>query len=86
MRKLIIYILIFVLLCFFIPVVFTRKQGIRTTAEVKDTNIISEEKQKYKYNNYGTVKLLHNATGEVQEINMDEYLYRSCCCRDACKL
>lgn len=85
MRKLIIYILIFVLLCFFIPVIFTRKHEIKPTAEVENTNNILEEKQKYIYNNYGTVKLLHTATGAVQELNMDEYLYRRCCCRDACK-
>ena len=73
---------------FFIPVIFTRKPEIKITAEVQEENniIATEEKPTYKYKNYGTVKLLHNATGEVQEINMDEYLYRSCCCRDACKL
>ena len=85
MRRLIIYILVFVLICFFIPVIFTRKPGIKTTAEIQEENniTVTEEQPIYKYANYGTVKLLHNATGEVQELNMDEYLYRSCCCRNA---
>lgn len=82
MRKLVIYIVLFVLLCFFIPVIFTRKPETKTIAveENQKNNVSQEEVQTYTYKNYGKVKLLHTATDEVQELNMDEYLYRSCCC------
>ena len=29
----------------------------------------------YNYNNYGIIKLLHHDTGEVEEVDIDEYLY-----------
>ena len=34
-----------------------------------------EKSEPYTYKNYANVKLLHSKTGEVQELNMDEYLY-----------
>ena len=83
MKRLFIYIFIFVLICFFIPVVFTRKS--KEVIIQAETNQVVEENQGYEYKKYGTVRLLHNATGEVQELNMDEYLYRSCCSRNASK-
>ena len=85
MRKLILFICIFVFLCFFIPVIFTRTKKIEKTAEIDNINKVIQEEEKYTYQNYGTVRLLHKETGEVQELSMDEYLYRSCCCRNACK-
>ena len=74
MRKLIIYIIMFVLLCFFIPVIFTRRPEAKTTEKIDDENV-SIEKQSYTYQNYGTVRLLHAQTGEVETLNLDEYLY-----------
>ena len=35
----------------------------------------NNEKQEYVYTKYGTIKLLHQSTGQVEELNIDEYLY-----------
>ena len=74
MRKLIIYIIMFVLLCFFIPVIFTKRPETKVTEKQEEIKA-TEEKQTYPYQKYGTVKLLHSQTGEVETINLDEYLY-----------
>lgn len=36
---------------------------------------ISEENQKYEYQKYATIKLLHIDTNETEEVSLDEYLY-----------
>lgn len=85
MRKIIIYVLGFVLICFTIPIIFTHRlekneidmQNIENTIQ---ENIGSEADTPYIYQKYGTVKLLHSQTGEVEELQMDEYLLRSSRC------
>jgi len=79
MRKIIIYILCFVLVCFSIPIIFTnRPETKQTTAPSENTqneNVVVENSETYTYTKYGTVKLLHSETGEVEELELDEYLY-----------
>lgn len=36
---------------------------------------MQEEKNEYDYKQYNTIKLLHTETGEIEEVNIDEYLY-----------
>lgn len=67
MRKIVIIILIFILLCFSIPIIFT-KEKVSETAN-------TEEIKEYEYGKYKTVKLLHVDTNKVEEIDIDEYLY-----------
>lgn len=67
MRKVLLYILAFVLICFTIPIIFTKNQE---TTE----NLINNSNSKLDLN-VKTVKLLHKDTEEVQELAMDEYLY-----------
>jgi len=92
MRKVIIYVLGFVLVCFAIPVIFTNRPETKlATAPPSEENtvqenIILESNEPYVYQKYGEVKLLHSATGEVETLAMDEYLYRSCISRNASKL
>ena len=73
MKRLILSILIFVLLCFLIPILFTKKQQTRATKVVlienKEEIIQGEKNLKY------TVKLLHTTTGNIQELDLEEYLY-----------
>ncbi len=75
MRKIIFYIISFVLFCFLIPTIFTRK------FETKETKLeipVNEEKnynKEYNYGKYNIVKLLHTNTGEIEELNLDQYLY-----------
>ena len=74
MRKILCYIIIFVLLCFIIPITFTRRQEEQTMAEVNQNEQKQEEK-KYDYKQYNTIKLWHTKTSQVEEIGLDEYLY-----------
>lgn len=78
MRKILCYILLFVLLCFIIPIVFTKKKE-ETIAEInqneqKQENI-QEEQVSYDYKQYNTIKLLHSDSSQIEELPLDEYLY-----------
>lgn len=79
MRKTLLYILGFVIVCFSIPIIFTNQleENIATSSFENETleNTIIEGKEEYTYQKYGTVKLLHSSNGEVEELAIDEYLY-----------
>ena len=68
MRKIIILILSMVLICFALPIIFTKKY----TPQEEASNVQENE---YDYKQYNTIKLLHIETGEIEEVNIDEYLY-----------
>ena len=75
MKKIIFYTISFVLICFAIPIIFTSKFR---TQETKVEVPISEEKnnkEDYNYGRYSKVKLLHVSTGEIEELELDKYLY-----------
>ena len=84
MKKLLIYLIVFIIICFILPAIFT-KGAIQLAAtnveEVVQAEESKENKQtesadvEYNYNNYGIIKLLHHYTGEVEEVDIDEYLY-----------
>lgn len=67
MRKVLLYILAFVLICFTIPIIFTKKQETTENSITDSDSIVGL--------NVKTVKLLHKDTEEVEELAMDEYLY-----------
>lgn len=76
MRKVLLYIFVFIFLCFALPILLTSKKN--KTEEVVEK--VSEEKNEiventYDYKNYQTIKLLHTATNQIEEIPIDEYLY-----------
>lgn len=72
MKRVLLYILCLAFLCFLIPIVFTKRNNL----EQVDSNIVDKkiEETKYDYKEYNTVKLLHTATGEIEELDLDEYL------------
>lgn len=77
MRKILIYFLVFIFICFSIPIIFTRK-----FSETKDantsTNLNNEEvliKSDYDYKKYNQVKLLHSETNKIETLDLDEYIY-----------
>lgn len=77
MKKIFIVIIAFVILCFAIPIILTKRTAAQVSKEVginDNTENLAEE-NKYTYNDYATVKVLYVETGEVKEVNMDEYLY-----------
>ena len=78
MRKIFIYFLILIFICFAIPIIFTSEFSSRTTAkevtqneETKKENIVEST---YDYKKYNTIKLLHSDTNKIEEIDLDEYL------------
>jgi stage II sporulation protein D len=78
MRKLIIYLIILVQIIFLIPVIFTKGFDTEeTSAKVEDneSNTIEEVQDKeYDYGDYQNISLLHKTSGEVEQVNLDEYL------------
>ena len=80
MRKIALYLLIIVLLCFLLPVIFTKRFSIVETMSSIIENSIQENKIEevkiadYDYSDYTNVKLLHLSTNEVEEVKLDEYL------------
>ena len=75
MKKFFIYFFAFVCICFILPAVLT--QGITTSSKPENTEKKQEEntqKVEYTYNQYGTIKLLHADTNEVEEVAIDTYL------------
>ena len=71
-KKYIIYLLIFIFLCFLIPVIFTKSFKTESTYVAQNETI---KPSTYDYKEYKTVKLLHSKTNKVEEIDLDEYLY-----------
>ena len=82
MKKVILYFIAFILVCFFLPAILTKKDAKFVETSSKSNNEIIENtdstqeniKSTYNYKNYGTIKLLHKKTGEVEQVKIDDYL------------
>ena len=83
MKKFLLYFLGFVVICFVLPALLTKKDNKEVVAQnvnennnenvqnqVSNTNL----KEKYPYKKYGTINLLHADTGEVEQVELDAYL------------
>ena len=82
MKKILLYLISFILICFIMPAILTR----RTTSTISQENeknnsqqtVNNEdsqtEVQNYEYSKYGTINLLHKKTGEVEQVDIDDYL------------
>lgn len=75
MRKLFFITIIFVIFCFIVPMILTKREPAVIANKEESKSEETKDKEEYVYNNYATVKLLHKSTGEVEEVKMDEYLY-----------
>ncbi|MCI8361985.1 MAG: stage II sporulation protein D [Clostridia bacterium] len=73
MKKIALYILVFILICFIIPIIFTNNKIQNVSKEITNENEITPNT--YDYKNYKTIKLLHSSTGQIEELNLDDYLY-----------
>lgn len=73
MKKIILCIVVFILLCFCIPIIFTNNKIRKVSKEIEENNKITPNT--YDYKNYQTIKLLHSANNQIEEIRLDEYLY-----------
>ena len=84
MKKILIYLLSFILIIFIIPALLTKKTTTTSSKEENNnqTTINQDEKKttetnsknEYNYNQYGTISLLHKKTGEVEQVKLDDYL------------
>ena len=80
MKKIFIYLFGFIIIFFIIPTLLTitpKKENVEKTISNIDKNLEEtvNQQQKYDYQKYKTIKLLHQETGQVEELNIDEYLY-----------
>lgn len=72
MRKIFIYILIIIGICFIIPIFFTGKFKTKEVFAEEETKepIVMQDVEKYSYTDFGTIKLLHANTNEVEEVRI----------------
>ncbi|MCI8641494.1 MAG: stage II sporulation protein D [Clostridia bacterium] len=88
MKRFFLYLIFFILICFIIPAILTKKTvttGVNQSEENMEQNQVQADTQNevkeeanienYQYNKYGTIMLLHKKEGNVEEVNIDEYLY-----------
>lgn len=75
MKKIIFYILLFIIICFVIPILFTKQEEKEVAGLVNMEESNPSEKIEYDYKQYNTIKLWHAKTNSVEEILLDEYLY-----------
>jgi stage II sporulation protein D len=78
MKKIFICLILLVQIIFLIPVIFTKGFETEETSlkiDENENNIIEEVQDKeYDYGNYQNISLLHKKSGEIEQINLDEYL------------
>lgn len=80
MRKLFLYLIILIQMIFLIPIIFTKKFEVKQTSSNAENSIENNlennvTENDYDYKSYSTIKLLHNSSNSVEEVNLDEYLY-----------
>ena len=76
MKKVFIYFFTFVFICFILPALLTKRNINVFSTQNKEENQAQEQEtnEGYDYKSYGTIKLLHQQTGEVEEVALDDYL------------
>ena len=79
MKKIAVYFLMFIFICFILPALLTKNDIATSTVEninEAQNQIVENETQQaeYNYEDYGTIKLLHKKTEEIEEVKLDDYL------------
>lgn len=82
MKKILLYILSFIILFFILPIIFTITPKAETEEVVSNIENVTQEQPEqevettiYDYQKYKTIKLLHSGSGQIEELLIDEYLY-----------
>ena len=82
MKKILLYILSFIILFFILPVIFTITPKAETEEVVSNIENVTQEQPEqevettiYDYQKYKTIKLFHSGSGQIEELPIDEYLY-----------
>lgn len=80
MKNILIYLIAFILICFIVPAMLTKRTvstGVQenNSSDFQDNETIQpNEDAVYEYNKYGTITLLHKKTEGIETVNIDEYL------------
>ena len=76
MKKVFIYFFVFLFICFILPALLTKSEinALSKTSQEENKQEDEEVIEPYTYNQYGTIKLLHTDTNEVEEVPLDTYL------------
>jgi len=76
-KKIYLYLIALIFICFAIPIIFTRSFESRKTSNKIPENIIENNiaESTYDYKNYNSIKLLHKKTNKIEEVDLDEYLW-----------
>ena len=75
MKRIIIIILSFIAICFILPIIFAKKSKTTEVVSQANENVNEPKKVEYNYKQYDKIKLLHSKKNEIEELNLDEYLY-----------
>lgn len=67
MKKIVFYLIFIIILTFTMPLIFTNP--------FKTEETVANEIEKFDYGKYSSINLLHRDTGEVEQIDLDTYLY-----------
>ncbi|MBR3696747.1 MAG: SpoIID/LytB domain-containing protein [Clostridia bacterium] len=70
MKKLFLKMFLIIVISFLIPILFTKRVKISETISEK-----VEDNNSFNYDNNMTIRLLHSQTGEVENLDLDVYLY-----------
>ena len=85
MRKIVLYILIIIGICFLIPIFFTTKFNIIDVFSKEEEKKIADI-EKYSYTDFETIRLLHSKTGEIEEKRTWWIYCRGCISRNSSRL
>lgn len=66
MKKILIYVILFILIVFILPAILTNRTK-KVSTEISTVEKINNE-------NINTIKLLHTKTNEVQEVDLEDYI------------
>lgn len=76
MKKIFIYFLLIIFVCFAIPIIFTNNfLSEKNEEKNKESNNKNTIESSYDYKKYNKIKLLHEDSKKIEEIGLDEYLY-----------
>ena len=80
MKKIFLYLIFFIAIFFILPAILTKRPTIEAkSSEVQENKSVEEtnteeNQQDYNYQKYGQIRLLHKDTGEIETVNIDDYL------------
>lgn len=81
MKNTLIYLFTFLIICFILPAILTKTttkvENIEQNSKIQENGENSNNNvniERYQYNKYGKIKLLHSKSGEIEEVELDTYL------------